>query len=66
MGFVKTKLLMQPVLSKTNILKCQNWTKNYIKIDLSKVIFTDETHDIGWAKGWILSHSNVPLVKRKR
>lgn len=30
-------------LYKSNILKHQNWTKNYMKIDFPKVISTDES-----------------------
>ena len=43
--------------------------KKYMKIDFSKVILTDESWVAfdwpdGWAKGWILSYSDMPVAKR--
>ena len=42
-----------------------------MKIDFSKVIFTDESQVTfdrpdGWAKGWNFSNADVPLAKKKQ
>ena len=36
-----------------------------MKIDFSKVIFMDKSHDIWWA-WWTLSNSDMPATKRKQ
>ena len=70
MGSLK-KIPRQLLLTKTNLLKRQNWAKKYTKIDFSKVIITDESGGTfdgpdGLAKGGVLSNSNVAVAKRRQ
>ena len=60
LGLVAKPLMpiIKPPLSKTNKENHLKWAANYMKVDFSKVLFTDETYASldgpnGWSKGWI-------------
>ena len=63
--------LRQPPQTKANILNRQNLANKYMKINFSKVIFSDESRMTfdrpdGCAKGWILLNSEVLVAKRRQ
>ena len=69
MGIFKNS--RQSYLIYVNILKHENWTKKYMKINFSKVIFRNKSQVTfdeldRRVKGWILSTSNVFVAKRQQ
>lgn len=66
LGSVK-KSPRQSLLTKANILNCQNWAKKNMKIDFSKLIFTNlKWHLIDQVDGPHLSNSDVHVAKRRQ
>ena len=65
---VKKKKSKQLSLAKASKL---SFKKKHMEIVFSKVIFTGESQITfdgpdGWAKGWILSNSDVPMAERRQ
>ena len=59
----------RPPISHRNKLKRVSWAKKYMKVDFSKVIFTDECHATldgpdGWSRGWIIKGESDPVRLR--
>lgn len=57
MGSVKAPLKMPPLTPRHKNLRME-WARKYLKMDMSLVLFTDETRATldgpdGWAKGWV-------------
>lgn len=58
----------QPPLNKTHKLKCQDWSKKYLKTDLSKVLWTDKMRVTldwpdRWARSWITNECGASKVE---
>ena len=56
----------RPHIMERNKAKRVSWATKYMKVDFSKVIFTDECRASldgpgGWSKGWILYDESVPV-----
>lgn len=54
---IKVPLKMPPLTPRHKLLR-MDWAKKYMKMDMSHVLFTDETRGTfdgpdGWAKGWV-------------
>jgi len=65
------KAKARPPISKVNKGKRVSWAKKYMKVDFSKVIFTDECRATldgpdGWARGWIIDGEPVPVRLRRQ
>ena len=69
-GYVRKSCRRRP-LTQIHKGKRLQWAQDNIKIDFSKVIFTDESRWTldgpgGWSKGWILDDRTAPITKRRQ
>ena len=61
----------RPFITERNKQKRVSWAKKYMKLDFSKVIFTDECRATlngpdGWSKGWIFNDEFIPSRLRRQ
>ena len=61
----------RPLITERNKQKRVSWAKKYMKLDFSKVIFTDECRATldgpdGWSKGWICNDESIPSRLRRQ
>ena len=66
----KAPLKLPPLTPRHKILRME-WAKKYMKMDMSHVLFTDETRGTldgpdGWAKGWVLFGSECHQRLRRQ
>ena len=65
------KAQKRPPLNKKHKEKRLEWARTYLKMDFSKVLWTDEMRVTldgpdGWARGWITKGHNAPVRLRRQ